>query len=148
MIYSFEKSLGRITHQVSKGLGEKLVRKFSEHNLEIDSYQWTIISYLYHNQKAIQNDIAKFMGLNKVRVMRILDILEENGYIKRLIAKNDKRQNIVELTAEGEKLYSMLAPMAEETLKEAYSGLTEEEIKQCLETLNKIQKKLPNAQDG
>src|SRR6056297_421873 len=143
MNYSFEESLGRITHQVSKGLGKKLVKKFSEKNYQIDSYEWTVISYLANNQKAIQNDIAIFMGLNKVRVMRILDDLEKQGYIKRTIAKSDKRQNKVQLTPAGKKLYNNLEPMAGETLKEIYSDLHAKEIEQCINTLKKIQQKLP-----
>ena len=142
MIYSFEKSLGKITHQVSTGLGKKLVHKFAQQNYHLNSSQWTVISYLSSHKEGIQKDIGEFIGVNKVMMKRILDSLEKEGYVKRTPVKSDKRQNKIRLTSKGEKLYNTLAPLAEETLKEAYSGLSEQEINQCLNTLNKIQQTL------
>jgi DNA-binding MarR family transcriptional regulator len=142
MKYSFDKSLGRITHQVSKRLGEKLSQKFRENQLNMDPFQWTVLSYLNYNEESIQKDIADFLGVNKVRTMRILDSLEKEGMIKRNIARGDKRQNNVKLTEKGKSYYDKLSPLAEETLKEAYSNLSQKEIQQCINTLLKIQDNL------
>jgi DNA-binding MarR family transcriptional regulator len=142
MKYSFDKSLGRITHQVSKRLGEKLSQKFRENQLNMDPFQWTVLSYLNYNEESIQKDIADFLGVNNVRTMRILDSLEKEGMIKRNIARGDKRQNNVKLTEKGKSYYDKLSPLAEETLKEAYSNLSQKEIQQCINTLLKIQDNL------
>lgn len=142
MMYSFEKSLGKITHQVSKGLGRKLVHKFAQQNYHLNSSQWTVISYLSSHKEGIQKEISEFIGVNKVMMKRILDSLEKEGYVKRIPVKSDKRQNKIRLTRKGEKLYETLTPFAEETLQEAYSGLSEQEINQCLNTLKKIQETL------
>ena len=144
MKYSFDKSLGKITHQISKGLGKKLAKKFTEHNYNISSLEWTVLSYLYYNKKSNQKKIGEFISENKVRTKRIIDNLEKQGYVKRNISQKDKRKNTVEPTHRGEELYLALAPLAEKTLKEAYSGLSKKEIDQCLRTLYKIQQKLSN----
>lgn len=144
MKYSFDKSLGKITHQISKGLGKKLVAKFTEHNYNISSLEWTVISYLYYNKESNQKKIGEFISENKVMTKRIIDNLEKQGYVERSISKADKRKNTVKLTPSGEELYLTLAPLAEKTLKEAYSGLSTGEINQCLNTLYKIQHKLSN----
>ncbi|SRR6056297_367799 len=142
MKYSFDKSLGRITHQVSKKLGEKLSQKFKDNHFELDPFQWTVLSYLNYNEESIQKDIAYFLGVNKVKTMRILDSLEKEGMIKRNIARGDKRQNKVRLTDKGKSYFEKLSPLAEETLKEAYSSLSQKEIQQCINTLLKIQDNL------
>ena len=144
MKYSFDKSLGKITHQISKDLGKKLVKKFAEHNYHISSLEWTVISYLYYNKESNQKEIGEFISENKVMIKRIIDNLAKQGYVKRSISKKDKRKNTIKLTSSGEKLYFTLAPLAEKTLKEAYSGLSKKEINQCLTTLNKIQQTLSN----
>lgn len=144
MKYSFDKSLGKITHQVSKGLGKKLVEKFAKHNYNLTSQEWTVISYLYYNKQSNQKDIAEFISENKVMTKRIIDRLEGEGHVKRSISKKDKRTNKVKLTPKGSELYQILAPLAEETLKEAYSGLSSKEVNQCLSTLSKIQETLSN----
>ncbi|MGM0498333.1 MAG: MarR family winged helix-turn-helix transcriptional regulator [Bacteroidota bacterium] len=144
MKYSFDKSLGKITHQISKGLGKKLVEKFTKHGYNISSLEWTVISYLYYNKESNQKEIGKFISENKVRTKRIIDNLEKQGHVKRSISKKDKRKNTVKLTSGGEKLYLTLAPLAEKTLSEAYSGLSKKEINQCFTTLLKIQEKLSN----
>ncbi len=142
MKYSFDKSLGKITHQVSKDLGKKLMEKFAKYNYDLTSKEWTVISYLYYNKQGNQKDIAEFISENKVMTKRIIDRLEREGYVKRSISKKDKRRNKVKLKAKGGELYQTLAPLAEETLKEAYSGLSSKEVNQCLKTLNKIQQTL------
>jgi len=144
MKYSFDKSLGKITHQISKDLGKKLVKKFAEHNYHISSLEWTVISYLYYNKESNQKEIGEFISENKVRTKRMLDNLEKQGYVKRDISTKDKRKNTVELTSSGKELYLTLAPLAEKTLKETYYGFSKKEIDQCLSTLNKIQQKLSN----
>ena len=144
MKYSFDKSLGKITHQISKDLGKKLVEKFTAHNYNLSSLEWTVISYLYYNKESNQTEIGDFISENKVMTKRIIDNLEHQKYLTRSISQKDKRKNTVKLTTEGKKLYQTLAPLAERTLKEAYSGLSKKEIDQCLRTLYKIQQKLSN----
>lgn len=73
---------------------------------------------------------------------RVLDVLQEKGYITRLPFQEDKRYNTIFLTPEGEKIYTELSPIAQETLEEVYAGFSKEEIEQCLDTLNRISKKL------
>ncbi len=142
MKYSFQQSLGRLTQQVSKGLGQVLDMKFKNAGYTINSYQWTVISYLNYNNFSSQKNISQFLGVNKVMTKRIIDQLEENKYVKREPSQSDKRYNRIELTKKGQKLYHELTPFAEETLQEAYKNLDTQEIKNCLTTLNKITKTL------
>jgi len=142
MHYTFQKSLGRITQQVSKGLGRVLEKKFKDAGYSINSAQWTAISFLTQKGELSQSDISKFMGVNKVMVKRILDQLEESGIAKRAKARNDKRFNKIILTRKGHSLYKELTPYAEKTLEEAYSGFDPNEIEHCIHTLSKIADRL------
>lgn len=142
MEYTFQRSLGRITQQVSKGLGLVLEKKFRKAGYTTTSAQWTIISFLNQKNKSTQKEIGDFMGVNKVMVKRLIDSLEKNDLVKRIRSVDDKRFNKVQLTRKGQKLYRELIPFAEETLEEAYSDINSEEIEQCLDTLGKISERL------
>jgi MarR family 2-MHQ and catechol resistance regulon transcriptional repressor len=138
MRYSFQQSLGRLTQQVSRGLGQVLEMKFKKAGYEINSAQWTVISYLNYNNFSTQKKISQFLGVNKVMTKRIIDKLEDEQYVKRTPSDRDKRFNRIELTKKGQNLYHELTPFAEETLDEAYRDLDSDEIKNCLTTLKKI----------
>ena len=49
----------------------------------------------------IQQDIAEIMDKNKSAVLRSIDILEQKGFVKRVIAQGDRRKNIITLTDTG-----------------------------------------------
>lgn len=142
MPYSFETSLGRLTQQVSKGLGKLLENKFLRAGYNISAAQWTVISYLENSGKTTQKQIGHSMKVNKVMIKRIVDSLESEGYLKRIPANEDRRYNIIELTTKGQSLYNELLPYAEMTLDEVYSGIGTKEIQNCLNTLNKIAVKI------
>lgn len=142
MPYSFESSLGRLTQQVSKGLGKLLEYKFLQAGYAISAAQWTVISYLNSSGKATQKQIGRSMKVNKVMIKRIIDSLESEGYLKRIPANEDRRYNIVELTNKGQSLYSELVPYAEMTLNEVCEQIDNNEIENCLGTLSKIANKI------
>jgi DNA-binding MarR family transcriptional regulator len=138
MQYSFKGLLGRISHQVSRDLGKYLEEKFQEAGYSINSHQWTVLSYLKEHQRSCQKDIARFMGTDKVMVKRIVDELEQSSFVLREEDPDDKRFNQVVMTSLGEALFDSLAPKAEDVLREAYEGIPDASINQCLETLQLI----------
>ncbi|MFP4047418.1 MAG: MarR family winged helix-turn-helix transcriptional regulator [Bacteroidales bacterium] len=147
MPYSFESSLGRLTQQVSKGLGKLLEYKFLQAGYAISAAQWTVISFLNSSGKATQKQIGRSMKVNKVMIKRMIDSLESEGYLKRIPANEDRRYNIVELTNKGKSLYSELVPYAEMTLNEVCKQIDNTEIQNCLGTLSKIANKIEQVEN-
>jgi DNA-binding MarR family transcriptional regulator len=142
MKYTFQKSLGRLTQQVSKGLGRILEKKFQAAGYSVTASQWSVISYLSQKNMATQKEIGNFLGVNKVMIKRIIDKLEGRGLVKRIPSSTDKRYNQIDITNKGLQLYNELVPFAEETLKEAYKGIDANSIENCLHTLGQISQKI------
>ncbi|MFO8236519.1 MAG: MarR family winged helix-turn-helix transcriptional regulator [Bacteroidales bacterium] len=142
MQYSFESSLGRLTQQVSKGLGHLLEEKFSRAGYDIGAAQWTVISYLKARGPSTQKEIGNFMKYNKVMIKRIVDKLQSKGYVRRIPDDDDRRYNIVELTVSGKNLYVKLSSFAASTLEEVYKDIKHEELETCLYTLGKVARKI------
>ena len=145
MKYSFDKSLGNLTHRISSQLGIRLTNKIG---ISVTPLQWSVISMLYFYKNQSQAEIALFLGHNKVRVKRLIDDLENTNFVKRFINKKDKRFNRVKLTKQGEILYEKIAPIARQTVKEAYCTFSEGEIVQCEKVLSKIYQNLIEANNS
>jgi len=138
MQYSFKGSLGRISSQVSRDLGRYLEKKFREAGYPISNYEWAVLSYLNEHPRSCQKDIAHFLGTDKVMVKRIIDDMEQDGYLVREEDAHDKRFNQITLTDQGTHLFNDLKSYAAEVLTDAYQDIPEVSIYQCLDTLRQI----------
>jgi DNA-binding MarR family transcriptional regulator len=138
MNYDFDRSLGKITQQVSKALGKKLEAKFAQHMILINAAQWSIISMLYKKVRVIQKDIGIYLGMDKVMIKRVIDQLEKKEIVTRESSKHDKRFNHIQLTQSGRELYLKLMPYALETLNEACIGIDETEMDRCIDILHQV----------
>lgn len=65
-------------------------------------------------QEVTQQEIADFLGLDRMLISQISTRLEQNGLIQRQAAKTDLRAKRVMLTAEGKVLLARAMPLVEE----------------------------------
>ena len=145
MQYQFEKSIGRITQELSRNIGELLVKKFAEKGYSITTDEWIVVVYLAHYKKLNQQNIAIHSRRDKVAIKRILDNLQDCGYIQRKVDEKDKRSNITSLTPKGKILYKTLEPVAGDTLEIAYKDIPEERIQECIDVMNLMQDNISRA---
>lgn len=89
-----------------------------------------------------QNKLADSLGLESASVVRVLDGLENNGYVRRQQDQNDRRAKLVWLTAEGLILTSELEKLFTELREEVMKDVELHEIQTTENLLNKISKSL------
>ncbi|MFO7830049.1 MAG: MarR family transcriptional regulator [Bacteroidales bacterium] len=142
MKYSFDKSLGNISRMISKSLGKSLEAKLTARDIFITAEQWSVLSLLFQKKKLTQIEIGTLLGLDKVQIVRIIDILEKEQLVQRVISPTDKRFKNVNLTPKGIEIYHKIVPYATNVHADAFSSISEEDIKQCLATLEKINNNL------
>ena len=142
MTYDFDKSIGKLTQQVSKNLGKNLEEKFKEHGSSIKALEWSILSMLYKYGKRNQRDISAFMALDKVKIKRIIDGLEKDKFVKREESQIDKRFNNIQITPKGKKVYKQLEKYVEEVIANASKGISSSDFNKCLEVLEMIKDNL------
>ena len=142
MNYDFDKSIGKLTQCVSKNLGKNLEEKFVKNGFSITATDWSVISMLYKYGNCNQRDISIFMALDKVRIKRIIDRLEQKKLVIREESKTDKRFNNIKLTAEGKKIYKQLVKYVEEVIAVATKDISDKDINKCLDILELIKENL------
>jgi DNA-binding MarR family transcriptional regulator len=100
--------------------------------------QLAIIVIIDQNPDLTQQRLCDGLGVEKSTMVVRLHRLAERGLIRRVRSADDRRQNFLELTAQGKtKLRAMLAFVIEHEKRMA-SRLSEAELKQLFTLLAKI----------
>jgi DNA-binding MarR family transcriptional regulator len=77
----------------------------------------------YTNTEAIQQDIADMVKKDKSAVLRQIDHLETKNLVQRIVAPNNRRQNIIRITDKGVKLVNEIDIKLDEMLSLLSEGI-------------------------
>lgn len=95
-----------------------------------------IVKYCKHSM--VQQDIAELLGKNKSVILRMVDALEKDGFICRIIDPNDRRRNILEVTEKGNKLIEQVYDIEMKVTEELLKGLSDNDIDSFYNVLAQI----------
>ena len=68
----------------------------------------------------------------------VVDKLENKGFVERKACKTDRRVTYAHITEEGRTFMAKVFPEHEETIKEIFGDLSEEELKEMIELMKKV----------
>ncbi|MBO0329193.1 MarR family winged helix-turn-helix transcriptional regulator [[Muricauda] lutisoli] len=128
----------------------KTYRKFSRQNFlkvvdDITVDQKLVLQYLNDRPELSQNEIAELVFKDNASLTRMIDLMVRKGFLDRSINPEDRRRFHIELTSKGKDVLEKLAPVIAENRKRAFAGISEEELVQLEQTLNKIVSNLNKA---
>jgi DNA-binding MarR family transcriptional regulator len=72
--------------------------------LDISPRQWAALNCLDEQHGLSQREVAELLGIDRTRMVALVDELQANGWVERRPQPDDRRKNIVTLTADGRKL--------------------------------------------
>ena len=75
---------------------------------ELQGLMFMMVNFVHHHPGTSQDAIANHMNVDKCTIARRTNRLEELGYLVRKTDENDRRQNNLFLTEEGEKLIPII----------------------------------------
>ena len=142
MKYEFQNSIGMLTGSISKNIGKSFENNAKAKGYEVNSVEWTVLSFLANHEYYTQNDLCGITGRNKVFIKRLVDDLEKKKLVKRQILGNDKRHNKVLITSKGLDRYNSLLPIVEFTLDKAFNNFDEIEINILIRLLKNVAKNI------
>jgi MarR family transcriptional regulator for hemolysin len=100
---------------------------------------WLVLSSLEEQPRRTQLDLARAVGIEGPTLTRHLDGLERAGFVERHRDPVDRRAVRVELTAEGERLFSELLAAVIAFDRRLTAGLGERELAQLRRTLSRLE---------
>lgn len=100
--------------------------------------QWLAIVRLKRRPGASQSELADMMEIEKAPVGRIVDRMEEKGFVERRPYPGDRRINRIYLTARGEQIYEAIYPLSIQTVRDALSELSSKDREELAHLLTRV----------
>ncbi len=133
-----ENILGRLIGVSWRSMRRQLDQNIIESNYEVSAEQGIILSMLSHYEKVNQQMLIEFINCEKTAITRWIDHLAKMKLVKRSPDKNDRRQNILSLTAKGKLFAAKFIDVGILTENQALRGVDPKKAKICKEVLKQI----------
>lgn len=116
----------------------QLDQAFRAAQLELTADQYRLLHLLWLRNGAHQEYYARKLGRDRSAITRMLQLLEQKGWIERIADETDQRARKVQLTEAGQQLQSGVEAVANEVLLRMWDGLASEEREQLSDILSRL----------
>jgi len=137
---NIEQPLGRILSFAGRNFLHLLNTKLE--NLDIERNFYALLLVEQHNGEITQQDLAEKLSTDKVSIVRTINYLSKNEYIKRTRNINDKRKYSLEITDKAKKSIPTIKQALNESTDIAFKSLNNYQISEFYKTLNVIKNNL------
>jgi len=135
--------LGFLIHDSARLLRKRFEVKGSAYGLS--AAQWRLMVRLVKEEGVAQARLAELLEIEPISVSRLLDRMEEGGWIERRQDANDRRVRMIFPTDKSREAFAAIKSVAGEVYDLALTGLTAEEKRVLVKGLNAI---ITNLSDG
>jgi DNA-binding MarR family transcriptional regulator len=134
--FHLEDSLGYLVKRTQRLMHDRIEAAFASQGITFQ--HWAVLMHLRDGLATTTAGLCQELRHDSGAMTRLIDQLEERGFIGRRRQEADRRIVDLELTAAGRKMVESLIPLAVETLNGALSGFTKAEVQQLQGLLRKI----------
>jgi DNA-binding MarR family transcriptional regulator len=117
--------LGFLVHDVARLLRKRFEQRGSEYGLS--AAQWRCLVRLVKEEGMAQARLAELLEIEPISVSRLLDRMEDGGWVERRQGVEDRRVRMVFPTPKAREAFSTVKSMAVGVFEQALSGLDEAE---------------------
>ena len=135
-----EGNFGWLTADVSRLMRTIFDRRVKA--LGLTRPQWLALVRLKRRPGASQSELADMMEIERAPAGKIVDRLEERGWLERRPDPEDRRINRIFLTDRGKKVHATIWPIAQATVADALGDLTGGEIARLTQLLGRVKMRL------
>jgi DNA-binding MarR family transcriptional regulator len=140
------RNFGFILHDVARLLRTTFDRRVRE--LGLTRSQWWVLNHLFRNNGVTQSELAEILEVEKPTLGRLLDRLEQKGWVRREADANDRRAKRVFLTQEVEPAIKTMRAAAADMRRDAVAGLSAEQQERFVDALLTIKTNLSRSDNG
>ena len=102
--------LGYFVRRLQLWIFQDFVRTLA--SVDIRPAQYSVLAIIVANPGLSQADLADFLGIERARLVRLLDLLEQRGLIRRLASQQDRRSHALVLTRDGQNSLKRIKSLA------------------------------------
>ena len=104
--------------------------------------QWLALRRVGDQPGVSQSELAELLEVEKASAGRLIDKLEEFGWLERRPDDADRRIKRVYMTDLGRKIHAQITPIAQAMVEEELSGLTPKERETLADLLQNVKQRL------
>lgn len=125
-VSNLQEHIGYWANRFGQEVHTGFERLLAKYNITVS--QWCLLVVLYHKQANTVRGVAKVINLDVGAVTRLVDRLEEKGFVKRLADSDDRRSIRLELNEKAIEMIPKLAQEADKNDEKFYGVLNKKEI--------------------
>lgn len=111
--------------------------------LDITSARWKILGAIkLAGTPQTVPQIAHTMGLTRQAVQRLVDVMQQDGFVEFIDNRQHKRSRLIQLSTQGKKTYTELDHMQQLWAEQRSSNLSVNALQTTLQTLKAISQEL------
>lgn len=130
--------INRLGFLVRKELGQI----FAANNHQIGPEEWAIMLVLWKKGPQLPSVLADLTLRDRTTITRIIDKMEQKGFVSRKIDSQDGRRSQIAATLQGEALKLQLVPLASQLIEKSTQGIAQSDLDTTLKTLQQMTKNL------
>ena len=134
-----QEPVGRKMDKIGRMFQIKLQEKLRHLDIDRSFYPLLLIEA---GNGITQQELAGKLRCDKVQVVRIIDYLSSNGYVERVQSRHDKRKYELAITEKAAQLIPDIKNVLDETTSVSFKGLSQHQVEEFYNTLNKIENNL------
>lgn len=116
--------------------------KLQENGINITPEQYLVLDILWDKQSLSQQNIADIIQKDKNSVTKIIDSLEKKDLVRRVMDKNDRRINKIELTEEAFALEKITTEVAINFMNDVVKGIDDQELDNFVKVMRQMKNNL------
>jgi len=141
--WTMDESLGYLLSQVRARLVTAIDAEIAP--LGITWAQWGTLLQIANGKAETASDLCRNSACDTGSMTRMLDRLEQKGWLRRERSADDRRVVYLRLTDEGREIYPQLPPIAVKVLNHHLRGFSRDELEAMKSYLRRM---LANADGG
>jgi DNA-binding MarR family transcriptional regulator len=102
--------LGYFLRRVQVWVFQDFIRTLA--SIDLRPAQYSVLAVIGANRGLSQADVAQLLGIERARLVRLLNRLEKRGFTQRLASPTDRRSHALQLTPAGQALLKRAKALA------------------------------------
>ena len=136
MAYDPERSFGFLLHDIARLMRKKFDQR--ARSLNLSRAQWQLLVHLSRHEGINQSGLAEILEIENITLGRLVDRMEEAGWVERRPDPSDRRARLLYTTEKVAPVMERMRELAEATRNEALAGLAPAQRDALIDTLIQV----------
>ena len=142
--FPLETSVGYQIRMAYRAMQRLLQSRIAPHGVTLG--MWYYLRALWSEDGLTQRELSQRIGTMEPTTLSAIQIMERNGFVRRVRSQDDRRKMHIHLTRKGRDLESILMPLAVEVVETSVAGFSPDEVKLLLRLLGAIRDNIEASQ--